>query len=526
MTRSRVAVVSTLAAAALAVAGPIALALILARREAIRSETARTLAYAQDALGRSEATADQILQAVAALVAADHGESCSPQIEGLMRRLDVASSYIQAIGRVRNDTIVCSSLGKDAGSLPLGPVDFSQDGGAGFRLDVRLPFAPATSFLVIEKDGFAAVIHKGLPIDVTTLRPDVTLGTFAISNHRILTARGRLDVDWLRRLGDSSVTVFLDRDRLVTIVRSGRFLIGALAAAPTTSISERLRQTALLLVPVGLVAGLILAVAVLHLARQQLAMPAVIRAALRREEYSLAYQPTVDLRTGRWVGAEALIRWRRPGGEMVRPDLFIPVAEDAGLIQRVTERVLELAARDAAGFFARHREFHLGINLSAADLHDPRTAELVLGLARATGAGPRNLMIEATERGFTDPRLAEQVVTTLRANGVLVAIDDFGTGYASLSQLENLALDYLKIDRAFVESIGTTAVTSEVVPHIVDMARALHLEIIAEGVETEVQAGFLRDLGVHYAQGYLFGRPMPFARLVECMEAGEVAAAR
>jgi sensor c-di-GMP phosphodiesterase-like protein len=527
-----IATVFTLTAALLAIAIPVILAIHLSDQQARESEMNLVSAYAKDVLHRSETTSDQGLLALDTLSAAHSPDPCSEANLAIMRRFDLASSYLKAIGHVANGTLECSSLGRDAGALPLSRVDWITPMDIQVRVAVKFPFDPVTAYLVMENaDGFAAIINKDLPLDAATGEQDVTLAAFATNNGRLYTSRGYLDSHWTGTRVSTlpqhqTVNAFLDRGYVVAVARSDRYYVGAVAALPVSYMLAKTRTTTQTMLPVGMLAGIVLALVILYLARIQMAMPAVIRTALRRHEFFLHYQPIVDLRTRGWVGAEALIRWRRRGGEMVRPDLFIHVAEDAGMIQRITQRVIKLVARDVRDLFRQHPDFHIAINLSSDDLHAESTITLLRQLATDTHAAPGNLIVEVTERGFLKREPAQRIVRALRASGIRVAVDDFGTGYSSLAFLESFELDFLKIDKSFVDTMNLDTPTSQVALHIIEMAKSLNLTMVAEGVETEAQAQFLCERGVQYAQGWLFGKPMSMDDLRTRLAQARDAAAR
>jgi sensor c-di-GMP phosphodiesterase-like protein len=511
----KVATFLTLVIGLLAIAAPIFFTLQQARKQGLDAEAAHTLAYARDVVRRTDITSDQIVKGIERLVKSLPADPCSEASLAIMREVEMTSTYIQAMGYVSGDRLICSSYGKHKDGVSVGPVGLVLRNGATLRYDVKLPFAGQTPFLVIEQLGYAAVVHKELPIDAITAEEDVSLATFTTANQRFVASKGFVKPGWIDAARDRREASFIDGGYFVAVVRSERYNTGAIAALPVTYLDKRTHDLALWLVPTGLIAGIVLALAALYLARLQMGMPAVIRAALRRNEFFLVYQPVVELKTGKWIGAEALIRWRHPGGEVVRPDVFIQAAEDSGLIERITGRVTEIIARDAWDLFRQYPDFRIAINLSSADLKSQRTSELLRRLIREVKAGPHNFIVEATERGFMHADAARQVISQLRADGIQVAIDDFGTGCSSLSYLETFELDLLKIDNSFVEAVDTEAATSQVIPHIIEMAKTLKLQIIAEGVETEAQAQFLRERGVQYAQGWLFGKPVPLADLVK-----------
>ncbi|HSW06551.1 sensor domain-containing protein [Aquabacterium sp.] len=249
--------------------------------------------------------------------------------------------------------------------------------------------------------------------------------------------------------------------------------------------------------------------------QRRLLLEQALREARHGQGLALYFQPQVSLAgEAALVGAEALLRWQHPRLGLLAPDLFIPLAEETGMIVPMGRWVLQTAAETAVQWNrGRAQALCIAVNVSSHQfVQDDLPAAVSAVLAR-TGCAPAWLAIEITESALIeDSNLVKQVLDDLRGLGVRVAIDDFGTGYSALNYLARFPVDCLKIDKSFVQGIGQSSRQSEVVKAFIAMARALGLDLVAEGVETEDQARFLQQQGCPTGQGYRFGRPMPAAQ--------------
>ena len=235
-----------------------------------------------------------------------------------------------------------------------------------------------------------------------------------------------------------------------------------------------------------------------------------LRKAVEAREFTVWYQPIVDLDTRRPVGAEALVRWEHPDRGLVSPAEFISLCEECGLIVPLGEWILrEVCAQARAWEAAGLGAVRMSVNLSARQLRHDGIVETVRTILQETGLRPRSLVLELTESMLMEPRgVTGRTILELAELGASLAIDDFGTGYSSLSYLKNFPVTTLKIDRSFIAGITTDPDDSAITTAIIALARAMELDVVAEGVETEEQADFLKDRGCHRIQGYLVGRPM------------------
>lgn len=243
--------------------------------------------------------------------------------------------------------------------------------------------------------------------------------------------------------------------------------------------------------------------------------------ALEQAEFRLLYQPIIRLRTGQVAGVEALLRWEDPERGLLSPAEFMADAEATGLIVHIGTWVLREAVRDAERLQAASptgEPLMLSVNLSARQLAEPAFAQVVRQILAGSRMDPGTLYLEIGESSVMDDAdAASAVLNDLRSTGVRMSIDDFGTGFSSLLHLNRFPIDFLKVDRSFVNMMDTESGASNIVTAVIAMAHALGLPAIAEGVETEIQLHTLRQLGCDYAQGYLFARPAPVSEVVELL---------
>ncbi|MCR9138094.1 MAG: EAL domain-containing protein [Alphaproteobacteria bacterium] len=231
-----------------------------------------------------------------------------------------------------------------------------------------------------------------------------------------------------------------------------------------------------------------------------------LRRATIANEVDVHFQPIVDLRDGHPIGFEALARWEDQELGSVSPTVFIPLAEERGFIDALTETLLMKAARAARSW---SRELFLSFNLSSAQLVDPSTSLKIMSILEKAGLDPRRVEMEITETAMmADPKLAYGIVDALRSAGIRISLDDFGTGQSSLGRLREIAPDKVKIDRSFVSEITRDRPSEHIIKAIVALCDGLDMKVIAEGIETDDQAAKLIELGCRIGQGYFYGKPM------------------
>ncbi|MBV7534488.1 EAL domain-containing protein [Duganella sp. sic0402] len=249
--------------------------------------------------------------------------------------------------------------------------------------------------------------------------------------------------------------------------------------------------------------------------RERVRMMHALRTAFGQNQLFVVYQPQIDLVTRNPVGAEALLRWQTPDGKFISPDRFIPIAEYSGLIIDLGEWVMRTACRELVDLRkSGHHDFMMSINVSQVQFRHPHFLDMLKRALEDTGAPPQNIELEITESmAMEEPDMLIKMLAQIKQTGVSIAIDDFGTGFSSLSYLQRLQIDRLKIDRAFVTEITGSARGSSIAEMVIQLGRNLGLSVIAEGVEDERQAQILQALGCPLAQGFLFARPMTAAAL-------------
>ncbi|MFT4055505.1 MAG: EAL domain-containing protein [Novosphingobium sp.] len=503
--------------AVLATILPLGAAFIYARHRAIEAERAHLVEYSDWTLRRAERNFDRIRDVFRELQAT-RWQPCNEAHIARMRQLAVDNQSIEEVGYFADGKLACTSWGVVRQNVGRGTPDTwiegGIEGGYGLYLNVRPKVSGGGVVIAVDHGDYNTLVNHERFVDVLTDTP-MTIG-IATLDGRVVAVNGdapsaavakAASADGFARIGP----------RVFASVHDGHFR--AFAITDRAYIQRRMERELWALIPLGLLTSALLVALIVWMSRRRLTPERELEVAIRRRELHVLYQPIMEIATGLCVGAEALLRWQRADGTSVSPEVFIPLAEQHRLIEPLTDMMIGCVVADLADMLRRERSVHVAINISATDMQSGRFLPVLTNALAEAGVAPRQVWLEATERGFMDAAAARETLETARAQGHMVAIDDFGTGYSSLAQLAALPLDGLKIDKSFVDAIGRDAATSVVVPHVIEIAHGLNLLIVAEGVETREQEAYLRAAGVQFAQGWLYAKALPASEFLAFQEA-------
>ena len=266
---------------------------------------------------------------------------------------------------------------------------------------------------------------------------------------------------------------------------------------------------------IGAVLGLLPMLGIFLFMAYNQSLPSQLLRALQRDQIHMVYQPIVEIDSGKVVAVEALARWTDEAGYAVSPEIFVRVAEERGLINRLTYYVIERSLTEFAAYLQERPEHRIHVNVSALDLQEDRLLPYLNSCLRRFNLSPRSIVIEITESQTALKKQVGESISTLRQAGFATYIDDFGTGYSSLAYLKDFAIQAIKIDKVFTQSIGTEAFTLSLLPQMLAMAETLGLQVVVEGIETVEQAAyFAGKQPALLGQGWLYGHPLPAEKLL------------
>jgi len=430
-------------------------------------------------------------------------ERCAPTHISVMRIMTLNNDAASEINYLENGLVKCSTWGRVTRVIQQPEVDYRTSQGLDVTFGVR-PVDGIAKRMTALRLGSHMVLVPPARFTTIGMMPETSLALFAGEGH-LASMRNEVDIDFARRhlTGEARG---IDGDMMFARLSSDGLY--AVVSHSVSALHNGLMAELMLLLPVGLFISAFIVGIVIFMSKRRLSPRGELEMAVQNREFVVHYQPIIQLETNVCVGAEALVRWRRPDGSLVRPDLFIPLAEETGVIRQITDQVMDAIIRDLGSLLNEDRGLHIAINLSAGDIKTGRFLDMLAEKLPPSGIRNQQILLEATERGFIDVAAARQTLARARAAGHTIAIDDFGTGYSSLQYLQGLPMDALKIDKSFIDTIGKGTATSSVTEHIISMAKELGLLSVGEGIETEEQAKYLRDRGVGYGQGWLFSRPL------------------
>jgi sensor c-di-GMP phosphodiesterase-like protein len=443
--------------------------------------------------------------------------SCDQQDMEAMRRAAFSTIPVKEIAVIGPDgKTLCNHLG-----LPPGEREVVSSeplvGAGGYRLDtISLP--GGERMVRLRRDVGSARNSISALVPTVLFLPQVSTGGGPFSGYaRIVTAQGATIGEAGGRTADSESANFGAN------IRSNKFGFEVEVLNPRARIeAEHADLKWFGLFAAGIIMMIVTGFVVLTPRRAPRNPITDIERALEAGEFIPYYQPVVDIRSGQLRGAEVLVRWRKPDGTLVLPGSFIPLMEQSDLIDDLTRRLMRKVCAEVGPALGRRPDLRISFNFAGKLFSEPSIVNDVRNIFVDSPIKFSQVVLEVTERdpieNFTETR---QTIAALQGLGVRIAIDDVGTGHSGLSYMLKLGVDIIKIDKMFVDAIGTDRNSTTIVETLVDLARNMRMDVVAEGVENFEQVMHLRTLGVRAAQGYVFAPPLPgssFLQLVEALD--------
>ena len=459
-------------------------------------------------LERAEWVVNTSIERLRSLANADL-TTCSRNHRRVFREAARTSPFVHGVGMVdSNGNIMCMEPDR-----------------AGYPRQVMLPTRlsdPVTTYHVAEMAAgrgrsllTAWRIENGMRVVVATTPEAVHIDAgpgwmregrdirVTINENDLWFSRGRILSD--------DLTSRSEVDLLVHEARSERFPMDVRARVPVSLVMAQTSELhGFFALSAGVVGLFFFSLMVWHRFKSGEDLDEAINKAIKRKEFVAYYQPVMNLETGQLAGCEALMRWRKRDGSIVPPGQFLPYAETSGHIHAMTRQIMRRVQSDLGDLYRDRPDLKVSVNLVAAHFDNRKIVDDVTKLYSNGGVSFEHLVLEVTERlPLRDIERAKGVIAELQSLGVRIALDDAGTGHGGLAYIQKLGTDIVKIDKMFIDSISSDKGASSIVDLLVELAANLEMGVIAEGVETLEQVEVLREMGVTYAQGYIFAPPLP-----------------
>lgn len=434
------------------------------------------------------------------------GQVCTPAHRNNMLDIVRGQLYVNDLIYAEGDNFLCSTVIDEP--YTMSRADYTRDEDVAIYYYRDTPFYAGHKMVYMRKGNYVAVINPLAYGEVMTSDADLTYGVYDTATRQFFSLGEHAERDKLLPLLNNKEDIFQQDAHFYSIAHSAKRPIAIIVSTSDVRFYQEWHRQISFMLPLGFICSAVILL-IWSRTQQQFNSPRrLLQRAIQKRQLRLHYQPIIDIQRGLCVGAEALLRWPGYNGQVMSPAEFIPLAEQEGLIAKVTDYVVEELFSDLGGYLASHPEIYISINLSASDFHSSRLIALIEDKNKQYGVRAQQIKIEVTERGFIDVPKTTPVIQAFRQSGFEVAIDDFGTGYSNLHNLYSLNVDILKIDKSFIDTLATNSTSHLIVEHIIEMAQSLRLKIVAEGVETADQVSWLLKRGVQYCQGWYFSKAL------------------